>query len=262
MLDQAHDLRRLATQCRPTAARPPAGQVAGGRRRQRGRGHDHHRHPPGHRPWPKPADARCWSMPIPAAATSHCAAAIEERHTLADLLAGRHNWAEVIEAAPGGIQLVAGARWSDDLGHRSPAAAERLIELLGDQPRRRRGGDRRRKQPRPSRAAHLSGGRRDRDGHHERHGGGRRHVRRDQSTGSPARNQDGTDMAEPAFPLHLLVNMARTAGTPSGPLPARPGVPPAAGHRDHRPMAIARRTVIGTQSCEAMIAPVARTAGS
>jgi flagellar biosynthesis protein FlhG len=56
----------------------------------------------------------------------------EERHTLADLLAGRHTWTDVIETVPGGIQLVAGARWSDDLADRSPAAAERLIELLDD----------------------------------------------------------------------------------------------------------------------------------
>ena len=57
---------------------------------------------------------------------------IEERHSLADLLAGRHNWADAIETGPSGIRLVAGARWSEDLGHGSPAAAERLIELLSD----------------------------------------------------------------------------------------------------------------------------------
>ena len=50
---------------------------------------------------------------------------------MADLLAGRRNWAEVIAAAPGGIQLVAGARWLDDQADRS-SAADRLIELLDD----------------------------------------------------------------------------------------------------------------------------------
>jgi flagellar biosynthesis protein FlhG len=58
---------------------------------------------------------------------------VEERHSLADVLAGRHNWAEVIETGPSGIRLIAGARWSEDLGHGSPAAAQRLIELLSDQ---------------------------------------------------------------------------------------------------------------------------------
>jgi flagellar biosynthesis protein FlhG len=57
---------------------------------------------------------------------------IEERYSLADVLAGRRNWAEAIETGPSGIRLVAGARWSEDLGHGSPAAAERLIGLLSD----------------------------------------------------------------------------------------------------------------------------------
>ncbi len=50
---------------------------------------------------------------------------IQERYTLTDLLAGRRTWAEVTERAPGGVQLVAGARWSDDLYTGSPTAAER-----------------------------------------------------------------------------------------------------------------------------------------
>ena len=38
----------------------------------------------------------------------------------------------MIEAAPRGIQIVTGARWSAELGNRWPAAAELLIELLDD----------------------------------------------------------------------------------------------------------------------------------
>ena len=57
---------------------------------------------------------------------------IEEERSLADVLAGRHTWVEAAETGPGGIRLIAGARWSEDLGHGAPAAAERLIELLGD----------------------------------------------------------------------------------------------------------------------------------
>jgi flagellar biosynthesis protein FlhG len=56
----------------------------------------------------------------------------EERHTLTDLLVGRRGWNEVIETAPGGIPVVAGARRSDDLGDRTPVAAELLLELLND----------------------------------------------------------------------------------------------------------------------------------
>ena len=55
---------------------------------------------------------------------------VEEPYTLADLLAGRQTWSEVIATAPKGVQLVAGARWSDELGNRRPAVAELLIELL------------------------------------------------------------------------------------------------------------------------------------
>ena len=131
MLDQAHDLRRLATECRPTAARsagrPRLLALSGGKGgvgtttmairlattlTQAGR-----------RTLLVDADPRGGDVAL------RCGA--EERHTLADLLAGRQNWAEVIAAASDGIQLVAGARWLDDVADRS-SAAERLIELLAD----------------------------------------------------------------------------------------------------------------------------------
>ena len=131
MLDQAQDLRRLATECRPTAARstgrPRLLALTGGKGgvgtttmairlaatlTQAGR-----------RTLLVDADPRGGDVAL------RCGA--EERHTLADLLAGRQNWAEVIAAASDGIQLVAGARWLDDLADRS-SAAERLIELLDD----------------------------------------------------------------------------------------------------------------------------------
>jgi flagellar biosynthesis protein FlhG len=54
------------------------------------------------------------------------------QHTLADLLAGRCVWKDGVQLGPNGIQVVAGARWSDDLGSRVPVAAELLIELLND----------------------------------------------------------------------------------------------------------------------------------
>jgi flagellar biosynthesis protein FlhG len=57
---------------------------------------------------------------------------VEEQHTLADLLAGRRVWTEVIQPGPKGIQMVAGGRWSDELGNRVPVAAELLNELLND----------------------------------------------------------------------------------------------------------------------------------
>jgi flagellar biosynthesis protein FlhG len=57
---------------------------------------------------------------------------VEEQHSLADVLAGRRNWAEAIETSPNGVRLIAGTRWSEDIGHGAPVAAERLIDLLSD----------------------------------------------------------------------------------------------------------------------------------
>ncbi len=133
MLDQAHDLRRLAMhdgrrQAPPAAARPSLLVVTGGKGgvgtttvalelakevAQAGR-----------RVLLVDADPRGGNAAL--------LCGIEERHSLADVLAGRHTWAEAAEAAPGGIRLIAGARWSGDLGHGSPAAVERLTELLRD----------------------------------------------------------------------------------------------------------------------------------
>ena len=133
MLDQAYDLRRLAMERgRPravrAAGRPTLLVVAGGKggvgttttalRLARALAQT------GQRTLLVDADPRGGDAAV------QCG--IEERYTLADLLAGRQTWAEVIEAAPDGVQLVAGARWSDDLGNGSPDAAERFLELLDD----------------------------------------------------------------------------------------------------------------------------------
>lgn len=133
MSDQAHDLRRLAMEHgRPEAARaagrPELLAVTGGKggvgtttvaiglavaRAQSGK-----------RTLLIDADPRGGDVAL------RCGA--EERYTLADLLAGRQTWANVIATAPIGIQLVAGARWSEDLRERSSAAAQRLVDLLDD----------------------------------------------------------------------------------------------------------------------------------
>jgi flagellar biosynthesis protein FlhG len=57
---------------------------------------------------------------------------LEERYSLADLLNYRQTWADVVEASPSGVRLVAGARWADDFNARSSSAADRLLELLAD----------------------------------------------------------------------------------------------------------------------------------
>ncbi len=132
MLDQAHDLRRLATErVRPKAARaasrPTLLAVMGGKGgvgtttialklaaalAQAGR-----------RTLLVDADPRGGDAAL------RCG--VEEQYTLSDLLAGRRTWTEVIQAAPGGIQLVAGDRWSEDIDNGSSAVAERFVELLG-----------------------------------------------------------------------------------------------------------------------------------
>jgi len=58
---------------------------------------------------------------------------IEERHTLADILASRRNWEEATHLGPSGVRIVVGRRgWPDSIG--SPtAAAEQLCESLEHQ---------------------------------------------------------------------------------------------------------------------------------
>lgn len=133
MLDQAHDLRRLATaHDRREPPRPPQRPallaVAGGKGgvgtttvalrlaavlARAGR-----------RVLVVDADPRGGNAAL--------LCGIEERHSLADVLAGRQTWAEAAEMASGGVRLIAGARWPEDLGQGSAMAAERLIERLGD----------------------------------------------------------------------------------------------------------------------------------
>ncbi len=121
MLDQAHDLRRLAIErSRPmtadSTARPTLLAVTGGKG---GVGTTTIAinlatalAAAGKRPLlvdadPRGGDAALWCD-------------IQERYTLADLLAGRRTWAEVIEPAAGGVRLVAGlgGRMTSTTAHR------------------------------------------------------------------------------------------------------------------------------------------------
>jgi MinD-like ATPase involved in chromosome partitioning or flagellar assembly len=130
MLDQAHDLRQLVTERgRPNAARaavrPSLLVVVGGKggvgttttavRLATALAHT------GKRTLLVDTDPRGGDAAL------RCG--LDGRYTLADLLAGRRNWAEVIETTRSGVQLVAGARWSED---GSLSASERLLELLGE----------------------------------------------------------------------------------------------------------------------------------
>jgi MinD-like ATPase involved in chromosome partitioning or flagellar assembly len=128
MLDQAHDLRRLATERgRPNAARaavwPSLLVVMGGKggvgttttavHLATALAHT------GKRTLLVDADPRGGDAAV------RCG--LDERYTLADLLAGRRSWGDVIQTTRSGVQLVAGSRWSED---GSFGAAERLLELL------------------------------------------------------------------------------------------------------------------------------------
>ena len=114
MLDQAHDLRRLATECRPRRpVRRPAGLLAvtGGKggvgtttiamRLATA--------------WPKPGDARCWSMPIPVAATSALLCGVEERHTVGRPLGRPANLGRSDRGGLGRNPIGRRRAWSDDL---------------------------------------------------------------------------------------------------------------------------------------------------
>jgi len=130
MPDQAHDLRRLATHCTRAesprrSGRPTLVVVAGGKGgvgtttvalslaaavAQTGR-----------RTLLVDADSRGGNVAL--------ICGIEERHTLADVLAGRRTWNEATYAGPGGVGLIVGQRGWHGCG--SPAGtAGQLLEQL------------------------------------------------------------------------------------------------------------------------------------
>jgi flagellar biosynthesis protein FlhG len=122
MLDQAHDLRQLATRCKPAetprrSARPALVVVAGGKG---GVGTTTVAlelaaavSKAGRRTLLIDADSRGGDVAL--------LCGIEERYTLADVMAGRRSWNEAVCAGPAGVRVVVGERdWHDD---RNPAAA-------------------------------------------------------------------------------------------------------------------------------------------
>jgi flagellar biosynthesis protein FlhG len=133
MLDQAHDLRRLATRCNRAEtphcnARPALVVVAGGKggvgtttvalalaaaAAKAGR-----------RPLLVDTDSRGGDVAL--------TCGIEERYTLADVLAGQCTWNEAVCHGPAGVGVLVGRRgWHDN---RNPAAAAgRLLEQLDHQ---------------------------------------------------------------------------------------------------------------------------------
>jgi flagellar biosynthesis protein FlhG len=131
MFDQAHDLRRLASQrIRPAVAhegrRPSLLVTAGGKG---GVGTTTVAiqlaaalTPTGQRVVLVDADPRGGDVAL------RCGA--EERHNLGDLLSGRRAWGEVVETAPNGLRLVAGCRWPDDWGNHSSTASQDWVERL------------------------------------------------------------------------------------------------------------------------------------
>jgi flagellar biosynthesis protein FlhG len=130
MPDQAHDLRRLATHCDRVESprrigRPTLVVVAGGKGgvgtttvslslaaavAQTGK-----------RTLLVDADPRGGDLAL--------VCGIEERHTLADVLAGRRTWHEATYTGPGGVGLIVGQRgWHD--GESPAAAAGQLLEQM------------------------------------------------------------------------------------------------------------------------------------
>ena len=133
MLDQAHDLRQLATRCQPAETpccrrRPALVVVAGGKGgvgttsvaiglatavAKTGR----------------------HSVLIDADSRGDVAllCGVEERYTLADVLAGRRTWTEALCTGPTSVKVIVGQRgWQD--GRNPTAAATHLIEQLNRQP--------------------------------------------------------------------------------------------------------------------------------
>ncbi|MBU4270244.1 MAG: P-loop NTPase [Planctomycetes bacterium] len=119
MLDQAHDLRQLAVRRRrasPTrAGRPALLAVAGGKggvgTTTVGLNLAIAVAETGRRTVFVDADAR--------GADAALLYGVEERHSLADVLAGRRTWGEAMQSGPGGVGLVAGGcKWNELYGER------------------------------------------------------------------------------------------------------------------------------------------------
>ena len=131
MLDQAHDLRQLAV-CRrrasPTwAGRPALLAVAGGKggvgTTTIGLNLARAVAETGRRTVFVDADARDDSMLCD----------MEQRHSLADVLAGRRTWGEAMQSTPGGVGLVVGGRKWNELNGTQAALAEQLLESFNDE---------------------------------------------------------------------------------------------------------------------------------
>lgn len=132
MLDQAHDLRQLAVRRRRAsstrAGRPALLAVAGGKggvgTTTIGLNLAIAMAETGRRTVFVDADARD--------ADAAMLYGMEERHSLADVLAGQRTWAEAMQTGPGGIGLVAGGRKWNELNGTQAALAEQLFESFND----------------------------------------------------------------------------------------------------------------------------------
>ena len=133
MLDQAYDLRRLATHCNRAETpgsgdRPALVVVAGGKggvgTTTVALGLAAALAESGRRTLLVDADSRGGDVAV--------ICGIEERYTLADVLTGRRTWNEAVHAGPAGVGVVVGQRgWHDS---RNPAAvAGHLLEQLNRQ---------------------------------------------------------------------------------------------------------------------------------